>query len=54
MLVGCRYVETRLVPAKPGIAFVEYEDESQATAAMAGLQNFKLDDEHFMAIAYAK
>lgn len=31
-----------MVPAKPGIAFVEYSDEGQAGVAMQGLQGFKL------------
>lgn len=31
-----------MVPQRPGIAFVEYEDEGQAGVAMQGLQGFKL------------
>jgi hypothetical protein len=31
-----------MVPARPGIAFVEYEDAPQAGVAMQGLQGFKL------------
>ena len=41
----CRYPgmqEVRDVPGKDGIAFVEFEDEMQATVAMNGLQGFKV------------
>jgi hypothetical protein len=34
--------EVRDVPGKDGIAFVEFEDEMQATVAMNGLQGFKV------------
>jgi hypothetical protein len=34
--------QVRMVPQRPGIAFVEYEDEAQAGVAMQGLQGFKL------------
>jgi hypothetical protein len=37
--------EVRLVEARPGIAFVEYETEEAAAAALQGLQSFKMDDE---------
>eukprot|EP00300_Choanocystis_sp_HF-7_P029083 c3541_g1_i1.p1 GENE.c3541_g1_i1~~c3541_g1_i1.p1 ORF type:complete len:239 (+),score=53.25 c3541_g1_i1:52-717(+) len=48
------YSEARLAPSKPGIAFVEFESEPQATVAMNGLQGFKITDEHFMKISYRK
>ena len=35
-------LQVRMVPARPGIAFVEYEDAPQAGVAMQGLQGFKL------------
>ncbi len=46
--------EVRLVDARPGIAFVEYESEPQATQAMSGLQNFQVDPQHVISITYAK
>jgi U2 small nuclear ribonucleoprotein B'' len=46
--------EVRLIEARPGIAFAEFEGELQAGAALAGLQGLKVDDEHTMAITYAK
>ena len=46
--------EVRLIEARPGIAFVEYESEPQAGAALAGLQAFKVDEDHTMQITYAK
>lgn len=46
--------EVRLVPHKPGIAFVEYDNEQGATAAMMGLQGFKLATDKPMAISFAK
>jgi hypothetical protein len=45
--------EVRMVEARPGIAFVEYDNEGAATAAMAGLQGFKLDGES-ISITYAR
>jgi len=46
--------EVRLVPHKPGIAFVEYDNEQGASAAMVGLQGFKLATDKPMAISFAK
>lgn len=43
-----------MVEAKPGIAFVEYGDEGQATAAMNHLQGFKITKDNQMLISYAK
>lgn len=34
--------QVRMVPNRPGIAFVEYDDAGQAGVAMQGLQGFKL------------
>lgn len=48
------FKEVRMVEAKPGIAFIEYGDEMQATVAMHGLQGFKLNPESSMLITYAK
>ncbi|XP_050238845.1 U1 small nuclear ribonucleoprotein A [Mercurialis annua] len=47
------FKEVRMVEAKPGIAFVEYADEMQATVAMHGLQTFKIQ-QNPMLITYAK
>lgn len=43
-----------MVAARPGIAFVEFENESQASVAVAGLQGFKITPQHAMTISYAK
>ncbi|KAL8530989.1 hypothetical protein ACS0TY_007846 [Phlomoides rotata] len=48
------FKEVRMIEAKPGIAFVEYENEMQSTVAMQGLQGFKITDENPMLITYAK
>ncbi|KAL4202855.1 hypothetical protein AMTRI_Chr02g265610 [Amborella trichopoda] len=56
-MLFCQYMgfkEVRMVEAKPGIAFVEYGDEVQATMAMNGLQNFKITPQNPMLITYAK
>ena len=46
--------EVRLIEARPGIAFVEFDNEMQAGVALAGLQSFKVDEDHTMVITYAK
>ena len=43
-----------MVEARPGIAFVEYENDMQASLAMSGLQGFKITPTNAMAITYAK
>jgi len=48
------YKEVRLVPTKPGIGFVEFDNENQATVALNGLQGFKITDKNLMRISYAK
>ncbi|XAR58422.1 hypothetical protein NMG60_11013807 [Bertholletia excelsa] len=56
-MLFCQYQgfkEVRMVEAKPGIAFVEYENEMQSTVAMQGLQGFKISPENPMLITYAK
>lgn len=53
----CQYPgfkEVRMIDAKPGIAFVEYGDEMQATVAMQMLQGFKVAAQNPMVISYAK
>lgn len=48
------FKEVRMVETKPGIAFVEYGDEMQSTAAMQALQGFKITQQNPMLITYAK
>ncbi|CAO2839753.1 unnamed protein product [Amaranthus hypochondriacus] len=48
------FKEVRMVEAKPGIAFVEYENEMHSTVAMNALQNFKMVGDQAMLITYAK
>ena len=48
------FVEVRIVDARPGIAFVEFENDMQASVAMSGLEGFKITPEKAMAITYAK
>lgn len=48
------YREVRMVDARPGIAFVEFENDMQSTVAMSGLQNFKITPTNAMQISYAK
>jgi U1 small nuclear ribonucleoprotein A len=43
----------RMIEAKPGIAFVEYGDEGQATTAMNVFQGYKIK-ENQMLVTYAK
>ncbi|KAK3194124.1 hypothetical protein Dsin_025434 [Dipteronia sinensis] len=47
------FKEVRMVEAKPGIAFVEYGDEMQATVAVQGLQGLKIGQQNIL-ISYAK
>lgn len=48
------YKEARLVPGKPGIAFIEFEDHFQSTKAVAALQNFKITPTNRMKITFAR
>ena len=48
------YKEVRLVPNKPGIAFVEFESHAQSAQAMTALQNFKITPTNLMKITYSK
>ena len=50
----CVNAETRMVEVRPGIAFVEFENEMQATTALQGLQDFKITPTNAIAITYAK
>ncbi|KAB5524445.1 hypothetical protein DKX38_022194 [Salix brachista] len=42
--------EVRMIEAKPGIAFVEFEDDVQSSMAMQALQGFKITPQNPMAI----
>ncbi|THU54714.1 hypothetical protein C4D60_Mb10t28050 [Musa balbisiana] len=48
------FSEVRMIEAKPGIAFVEFADDVQASIAMQALQGFKITPQNPMAITYAK
>jgi len=48
------FKEVRMVQGKKGIAFVEFENEFAAGAAMTGLQHFKITPTNLMVISYAK
>jgi len=48
------YKEARMVPGKPGIAFVEFADAFQASVAKDGLQGFKITPTVQMKITFAK
>jgi len=48
------FKEVRLVEGKPGISFVEFENEIKAGVAMNGLQHFKITPTNLMVISYAK
>lgn len=46
--------EVRLVPGKPGIGFVEFESDLQASVATSALQNFRVAPNHLMKISFAR
>uniref|UniRef100_A0A7S3RA12 RRM domain-containing protein n=1 Tax=Dunaliella tertiolecta TaxID=3047 RepID=A0A7S3RA12_DUNTE len=48
------FKEVRMVEARPGIAFVDFENDLQSGTAMAGLQGFKITPQNAMQISYAK
>lgn len=48
------FVEGRLVPGKPGIAFVDFESSQKAGIAITGLQGFKVTAENQIKLSYAK
>ena len=48
------FKEVRLVPGRHDIAFVEFENEVQATAGRDALQGFKVTPTHSMKISFAK
>uniref|UniRef100_A0A1J3GHI8 U2 small nuclear ribonucleoprotein B'' 2 n=1 Tax=Noccaea caerulescens TaxID=107243 RepID=A0A1J3GHI8_NOCCA len=48
------FKEIRMIQAKPGIAFVEYEDDVQSSMAMQALQGFKITPQNPMVVSFAK
>ncbi|KAF5751318.1 U2 small nuclear ribonucleoprotein B''-like [Tripterygium wilfordii] len=48
------FKEVRMIDAKPGIAFVEFEDDMQSSTAMQALQGFKITPMNPMSITFAK
>lgn len=48
------FKEVRMVDGRPGIGFVEFENDMQASVALSGLQGFKITPTHPMAVSYAK
>jgi hypothetical protein len=46
--------QVRMVDARPGIAFIEFDSDLSSTTAMAGLQGFKITPEKAMQLTYAK
>jgi hypothetical protein len=48
------FVEARLVPNRESIAFIEFEEEVNATAAKEGLQGFNFTPMNKLLITYAK
>ncbi|CAH2060050.1 unnamed protein product [Thlaspi arvense] len=48
------FKEIRMIDAKPGIAFVEYEDDVQSSMSMQALQGFKITPQNPMVISFAK
>ena len=48
------YAESRLVPGKPGIAFVDFGSIQQAKVAITGLQGFQITPENTIQLSYAK
>ena len=48
------FKEVRMVAAKPGIAFVEFESSQQASVALTGLQGFKITQDDAITVSFAK
>jgi RNA recognition motif-containing protein len=52
--VHAGFTEVRMIPGKPGIAFVEFDDEARAATAMQSLNGFRLTPTDAMVLSYAK
>mmetsp|Transcript_22967 Transcript_22967/g.58717 ORF Transcript_22967/g.58717 Transcript_22967/m.58717 type:complete len:218 (-) Transcript_22967:271-924(-) len=48
------FKEVRMVEARPGIAFIDFDNELQSGVALQGLQGFKITPTHAMVISYAR
>ncbi|KAL3695300.1 hypothetical protein R1sor_009376 [Riccia sorocarpa] len=48
------FKEVRMIEAKPGIAFIEFGDEMQASVALQALNQFKITPTNPMQLSYAK
>lgn len=48
------FIEVRMVDARPGIAFIEFDNDMSSSTAMSGLQGFKITPEKAMMLSYAK
>lgn len=45
--------EVRHIPEK-GVAFVEFDNDAQATSALIGLSNYRFEDGHTLNLSYAR
>lgn len=48
------FKEVRMVEARPGIAFVDFDNEMESGLALSGLQGYKITPNHAMNISFAK
>lgn len=48
------FIEVRMVPSKPGLAFVEFVDHVTSTQSMQTLQGWEVAPGHALNITYAK
>ncbi len=48
------FAKVRMVDARPGIAFVEFDSDLSSSTALAGLQGFKITPENAMELSFAK
>eukprot|EP01117_Protostelium_nocturnum_P001082 TRINITY_DN11409_c0_g1_i1.p1 TRINITY_DN11409_c0_g1~~TRINITY_DN11409_c0_g1_i1.p1 ORF type:complete len:251 (-),score=100.65 TRINITY_DN11409_c0_g1_i1:53-769(-) len=48
------FKEVRMVEGRPGIAFVEFNNEQESSVAMTNLQHFQITPSNLMVISYAK
>jgi len=48
------FLEVRMIETKPGIAFVDFETEENAAAALNGLHNFQITPSNVLHVSFAK
>ena len=48
------FKDSRFIESKPGICFVEFAAEFQATKVMESLQGFRVTPQHALHISYAR